>query len=88
MINKNYLTLYSKLNDMKRLFNYLFNDDLGCYVFPHYYEYEGNTYVGYVLCRRYRFFGITGSTRIAHCHDLDDLYDTIQRLKISISITL
>ena len=73
---------------MRKLFNFLFNDDLGCFVRPHYYEYEGKTYVGYILCRRYRFFGIEGESRISHCHDLDDLYETIQRLKISISITL
>jgi hypothetical protein len=73
---------------MRKLFNYLFNEDLGCFVRPTFYEFEGKTYVGYVLCRGYRFFGIYGVERISHCYDIDDLYETIQRLKVSVSVSL
>lgn len=45
---------------MKKLFNF----NTGYFLKEHIYYYEGKPYVGYVLCRGYIMFGISGHTKI------------------------
>jgi hypothetical protein len=42
----------------------LFSTNTGYFLNTHLYDYEGDTYIGYVLCRSYVFFGIEGYTKI------------------------
>jgi hypothetical protein len=67
---------------MKRLFNYLFALDLGYFIKDVWYSYEGEMYVGYVICRGYRFFGIFGYDRVSHCFDMNEVNKTLTRLNI------
>lgn len=71
---------------LKKIVNYLFNDNVGYFVQEHIYFYEGRPYIGYVVCQGFRFFGIYGYTRIVHTPDKETLIEDITRLKLPITI--
>ena len=57
----------------KRLFNLVFNTDMGYKAIQYPYEYDGKRYIGYVLIKPYIIFGISGYDRINHFTDITSL---------------
>lgn len=70
---------------MKRIFNYLFNPNLGYFLKEIWYPFEGEMYVGYVICKGYRFMGIFGYDRIIHCYDMEVVKKNLTRLNITLT---
>jgi len=46
---------------------------MGYRVIEYPYEYEGKRYIGYVLVKPYRMFGIYGYDRVTHFTDINSL---------------
>jgi len=54
-------------------FKCLFNTEMGYRVIEYPYEYDGKRYIGYVLVKPYRMFGIYGYDRVTHFTDINSL---------------
>ena len=78
------LYLVSKLINMKRIWNFFFNPNVGYVLHSHFYDFEGNTFIGYVICKEFRFMGLYGYDRIAFCIDMNEVRETLTRLGISL----
>lgn len=61
------------MNRLKLLFNKLFNLNMGYKVIEYPYFYENFRYIGYILIKPYRLFGIYGYDRIKHFIDKEAL---------------
>jgi hypothetical protein len=72
---------------MKKLFYFLFNSNTGWFINTGYYDFEGDTYEYYILCKGYRFLGIPGYARVAHCYDMEQLRERIVKLEVPINIS-
>ena len=71
---------------LKTIINFLFNENVGYFINEHVYYYEGQPYIGYVICQGFRFFGVYGYTRIAHAHDKQTLLEVIRRFNLPLTV--
>lgn len=71
---------------LMKIFKWLFNENTGFFINSIPYDYDGKTYIGFVICQGFRFFGILGYTRISHCVDKEEVNKEIKRLKINLVV--
>ena len=69
---------------MKRLIKYLFNSEVGYFAERIKYDSDGVPYIGYLLYRKYRWFGIPCTKRIAVCVDYEHLLNTLKRFNLKL----
>jgi hypothetical protein len=57
-----------------------FNSNTGYFLNTHLYDYEGETYIGYVLCRSYVFLGIEGYKKIEVFAEKDEADSALRQM--------
>ncbi len=68
------------METLKGIIRSLFNLNTGYFIKPVTYFYNGEYNVGYILCKGYKIFGVTGYDRIDTFIDCKEAQDALNKL--------